>query len=471
MIKTVETPNLRNREGIFKIMRKKLRLPFVLMLVCFGLLTAKTGLNTGSFAQTYSLDEQLQKIATALDQNFNTVLDDVEMTNAITIWITGKTVPEVGLNIVDEVIQRIVVLWITGAKIPGKSSDFQVEEGEVGIVFRDGVECLGEDAEPLSSDLIYVSPEGDDLNAGNSPEAALRTLGQALCNVRPGQTVRILPGTYAESVILGAFGSPSAPITIQGVLAGDRLPILEGGATRTMGIALVESRNFVVENLEFRNFTDEGLYVLVGQDIIIRNNRFVANGRSSIDPEFDEEGFGLNVNGAKRVRIENNEVTQNGPSAERLQRGVLGTGIDTFELEESVILNNHSYDNSGGGILVEEGIGVLVEGNLIERNELDAAGDYWDGAIWVDGGHDVTVRANTISNNHGPGLQISDEDLQFPDASFGYRVEDNVITNNLFGLYIWNFGQCPFPPAHVVSFSNNVIEQNTKQDIWCIEFN
>ena len=410
----------------------------------------------------------LQRLAASLDANGNAVLDDAEVQHAITLWVRGDPVAGTDLTIDDADIVALIGLWVRGETLDTAPPGAQ--EGEVGILFREGTECLGENAQPRTGDVLYVSPAGDDLNAGNAPEEALRTLASALCNVRPGQTVRVLPGTYRESVVLGLFGDASAPTTVQGVSQGGQRPVLDGDFRRTMGLALVESTHFVVENLEFRNFTDEGLYVLVGSDHVVRGNRFVGNGRASIEPDFDGEGFGVQLSDTRNIVVENNEVTDNGPGPERTTQGTLGTGIDTFALKGALIRGNHSYGNIGGGLLVEDGVDVVVENNVIDHNELDAAGDYWDGAIWVDGGRNVTLRQNTIVQNHGPGLQISDEDHQYPQASKGYLVEDNTITGNLFGLFIWNFGQCPFPKTEIARFSSNTIQNNTRMDVWCEKF-
>ncbi len=343
------------------------------------------------------------------------------------------------------------------------------DKGSVGIPFRNGVECLGEEAQPIAGETVYVSPQGDDGNAGDSPDAPLGTLAYALCNLRPGQTLYVLPGTYRESVILGAFGEAGAPITIRGLGGEEQRPVLDGENIRTVGIALVESLNITIEGLEIRNYTDEGVYVLDGHHIVLRDNRFIANGRASTDPDMDGEGFGLAVIGGREVLIEDNEAAFNGPNRERWENYILGMGINTFELFDSVIRGNDVHDTIGGGILVEDGGNVLVEGNRIHHNELDANGDYWDGGIWVDGSRQVTLRGNPITENHGPGLNLSDEDVRYPEASIGTLVEENVITGNLFGVYTWNFGQCPVP-EDAIRFAENRVEDNAERDFWCMRW-
>ena len=127
-------------------------------------------------------------------------------------------------------------------------------------------------------------------------------------------------------------------------------------------------------------------------------------------------------------------------------------------------MNNTSTRNTGGGILVEDSADVLVENNTISDNDLDASIDeWWDGGIWVDGGHDITLRGNTITDNLGPGIEISDEDNQQP---YGYLLENNTVTGNYYGIYIWNFTDEGMPGDDVLRMVNNDITGNTRQDVW-----
>ncbi len=339
----------------------------------------------------------------------------------------------------------------------------------VGIHFENGDECLGEEAQPLPREVIYLAPEGEDSNPGTQ-SAPLGTLTHALCNLAPGQTLLIAPGVYRASVIMGLFGDNRAPITIRANPEAGSRPVLEGESTRTMGIALVESTNIIIEGLEFRNYTDEGLLVLEGSRFTIRDNLFSTNGRASSDPDMDGEGFGVNVLGAQDVLIEGNESALNGPNQERWEAFNLGTGINTYGNTKVIIRDNYIHDTIGGGILVEDSFDILVENNRIEDNELDANGDYWDGGIWVDGGYNITLRNNQITNNHGPGIVLSDEDVQYPEASYGYVVEHNTLSNNLVGISMWNWGDCPIMDEAIILLNDNQFVDNDDGESWCVDW-
>ena len=37
------------------------------------------------------------------------------------------------------------------------------------------------------------------------------------------------------------------------------------------------------------------------------------------------------------------------------------------------------------------------------------------------------------------------------------------------GIFIWGFGECPYPPPDVMSLSGNDFSGNSRQDLWCEE--
>ncbi len=342
----------------------------------------------------------------------------------------------------------------TTTTIPGDSI-----EGDTGIFYIDGTECFESDAQPLTGSSVYVSPNGSDTNDGLTSATPLQTLAKALCNAQAGQTVYLLPGTYNESVILGNFGDAASPITISGVLQDGIRPVIDGGQTKTFGIAISDSKNFVIENIQFQNFTDAGLYVQLTEGLTIDNNIFNNNGFHSINPDADGEGFGVAVVDIKNLDMKNNEAYANGPEDAVLAQDILGTGIDMYNVDTGTVTNNHSHDNIGGGMLVEDCKHVTVSGNELNNNML--WGGYWDGAIWIDGCYDISVTNNNIHDNLGPGLEVSDESLQFPYGSCRYTVTDNTITDNYWAIYTFNMTQCPLPDSVYLVFENNTISGNS----------
>jgi len=307
----------------------------------------------------------------------------------------------------------------------------------------------------------YVSTNGNDSNDGLSRNRAFRTIERALEIVQPGEIISILPGVYHEALTLERMGSLEEPITIRGEQGG---AVLDGQGVMTVGLWCENCTNFIFESLELCNYTDVGIGAYLSSDIKMRDLTVHNNGFAVQLVSWEFEGYGIHVDESQRVSVENCDVYQNGPQPRPF--GVLGTGINTYGCTDCVIQNNHSHNNIGGGILVEDGANVLVEGNHVNANFLDATEDeWWDGGIWIDGGHSITVTNNTFQENLGPGIQISDEDFQEP---YGYVLEDNISTGNYYGIYIWNYGSVGFPPNDVLRMSNNQISGNTVQDIWIV---
>ncbi len=313
--------------------------------------------------------------------------------------------------------------------------------------------------EPQKS--YYVSPKGDDGFDGLTRKTAFATLKHALTVVRPGDEIRVLPGTYSESLMLVNVGEPGARITIRGI---GKTPVFSGRRSDSMGFWCEHCENLTLENLSFCNYTDVGAGVYRSKHITMRNLKVHHNGFAPRLKGWEIEGYGIHIDCSRDISIQNSRVYRNGPDPR--PHGVLGTGINTFECTDCLIRGNRSYHNIGGGILVEDGVNVRVEKNRVKYNYLDATEDErWAGGIWVDGGHDVLVKGNIVQKNMGPGVQISDEDHQKP---YGYVLQNNVITHNKHGIYIWNFKIRGFPPDRVLRRLKNKIRRNTVRNVWIV---
>ncbi len=367
-----------------------------------------------------------------------------------------------------------ILLTVTACNIDGLGDDDGDSIADTWVVHNGGTVCHGADASPVAGTEVWVSPTGSDSNAGTSSDTPLATLAQALCNVAPGQTVHVGLGTYAESVLLSIFGDAGRVITISGeVGANGDMPLLDGQRILTMGIAIIgedeqnRSQNFVVENIEFTNYTDMGLLATLADNITFKNCKAHGNGFRSIDPDNQGEGFGIAAVDVNTLLVDGVEVYANGPETALQLQGILGTGLDIFGSRDVIVRNSNLHDGIGGGLLLEDCVNALAENNVFSDNYLDGLEGYWDGGAWVDGGRNITFRNNTFTGNHGPGLVISDEGIQNPT---GYVVQDNTFTGNMWGIYVWNFGVCPWPDASVLQVSGNTYSNNSRRDIRCNEW-
>lgn len=313
---------------------------------------------------------------------------------------------------------------------------------------------------PSPQNMVFVSVSGNDGNDGKSRETAVRTIMRALELIKAGDTILVTSGVYNEQVEIRNRNS-TVPVRIQGEAGA----VLNGGRQLRFGIRVRDSSDVQLSFLEISNYTDMGLAVWKCNNVELRNLKVHDNGFRNQSPDFEGEGFGIDVEESGNVVVEDNDVYSNGPEPSLRNQGILGTGINTFGNHDIVIRNNKSHNNIGGGILVEDSTRVLVISNVITDNDVDvSAFDWWDAGIWVDGGSDVTLRDNVLTGNLGPGVEISDEEGANPH---GYLLEGNTSTQNYFGIMIWGFGVCPFPSENILKLSNNNFTGNSRKDIDC----
>lgn len=103
---------------------------------------------------------------------------------------------------------------------------------------------------------IFVSPAGNDTAGDGSRANPFHSPGRALQGVRPGDAIRLLPGTHAPGTfIAGVAGTAEAPIWLGGV-PGESRPVIRGGS---QALHLSRVRYLVVENLEITGATGNGL--------------------------------------------------------------------------------------------------------------------------------------------------------------------------------------------------------------------
>ncbi len=337
--------------------------------------------------------------------------------------------------------------------------------------------CIAGERPTVSGTDIFVAPGGSDDASGASAEEALATLQEALCRVRPGQTIHLAPGRYEGAAAVAALGSAdSDEVVVRGDGSDPSEVVLDGQYWRSAAISLGESHNVRIENLTVQHYIDAGIQTLGGSRVTIRNIVSRSNGRCSVNEDSEGEGFGINLVGTKEVLVTQSTFEDNGPLLSRVRCGeVLGTGINTFEVTGR-FSENTIRRTRGGAILIEDGGPAVVENNLGEQNFLLSLGNYWDAGVWVDGSVSVEVRGNTFRDSWGGvGIMVTDEEGAYPERAKATVVEGNTVTGHLAGILVWGYGSCP-PPADAVTDYGHLERDNMLVDnafqgeahaVWC----
>lgn len=107
----------------------------------------------------------------------------------------------------------------------------------------------------------FVSPQGNDSNAGTALEKPLRSINAAIIKSSAGDTIYVLSGTYREIISFESkVGVPENPICLMGYARNEEAyPVIDGGATEPSSNAtndwmhITDSQWLEIARLKFRN--------------------------------------------------------------------------------------------------------------------------------------------------------------------------------------------------------------------------
>ena len=282
-------------------------------------------------------------------------------------------------------------------------------------------------AAPALAGTFYVSPTGNNGASGTSPATAWQTLQKAADSVHAGDTVIVLPGTYA-GFNLFTSGTPGAPITFtanQGSGAPNPAVIVNGnnGFTNKDRINLEGASWAVIEGFTVIGTGDPatnraGIRAVTADHVTLRSNRCDQCGT-----------WGLFTGFVDDLLIEDNEASR---SAQQHGIYVSNSG-DRPVVRRNVIWGNHSAGLHMNGDLSQGGDGVISDA-LVERNVLydngngdPAFGPPGGSAINCDGVQDSVIRNNLLWNNHKTGIALYRIDGGGPSS--GNLVHSNTVHN------------------------------------------
>ena len=326
-----------------------------------------------------------------------------------------------------------------------------------------------------SSQTFYVDGQkGLDTNPGTSRERPWRTIQKAADSVRPGDTITVLPGSYAERVNINQGGAEGAPVVFQA----------EGSVTTngfTIQAHYVTLRGFTITNTPDDVREGWGVYV-TNHDCVIENNTITSATRGGVllsavpgaetntanciirNNRLSRNAMvGIEVNGRNHL-VENNDISgtiQYHPAWKNPPVYVDADGIRFFGSGHT-IRGNTIHDIRYGipenvnphidcfqtwaGQDRESASNILFEQNFCDNDQIQASNQAGQGFM-LDGANNLTIRNNVIKAfrlvnavnclnlNIINNALVSDPHLSTPDGPTGIGLSNTryaTIINNIF---------------------------------------
>lgn len=280
---------------------------------------------------------------------------------------------------------------------------------------------------------FYVSPSGLDTNAGTEA-APWKTIQKAFTSATPGSTVLVRSGIYSEKPTVNVSGTATAGyITFQNY--PNEQPVIDGTGRSGANIVTIRNRNYIkLIGFEIRNNLNvnfgAGIWVEGGCDRIeLRSNK--------IHEMRGTEAIGIGVYGTSSTKsisnllIYGNEVYDSDPAESEAL--TLNGNVELFQVINNYVhdVNNIGIDFIGGEKTCplaskDAARNGVCRGNIVRRARSNYGGGY-AGGIYVDGGRDITIEQNTVSESD-IGIEIGAENRGL--VTSGVIVRNNLIYNN-----------------------------------------
>jgi hypothetical protein len=243
------------------------------------------------------------------------------------------------------------------------------------------------------------------------PARALKMPSEAAPLARPGDIVRIDPGTYVDCAVWR-----NSNVTIQGTGKG---VVVAGKACLDQGIFVIVGSDVTVQGITFRDATvpdhnGAGIKML-GDNLTVRDSRF----------EHNENGILTGGSPASSIRISNSTFVANGACIEACAHGVYaGAPIKLLDVEHCVF-----FDTRTGHHIKSRAHQTIVRDSRIEDGPTGTASYL----IETPMGGDLLVQHNVLekgpnTGNRSAAISIAVESTSNPTTSL--IIQDNTFRND-----------------------------------------
>jgi parallel beta-helix repeat protein len=269
---------------------------------------------------------------------------------------------------------------------------------------------VSEDFAPGGAAATYEGGETHIVRDGESIQAAVNAAS-------PGDTIRIMPGTYIETVYIDKDG-----IRLIGVIEEGQWPTMEG-ERRLNDAVLYSGNNIVVENLKITHYKGNAIMGQAGNNFEIRNNLIVDTGVYGVFPQLGQNGIvegniisgiedaAIYVGMSDNIHVAHNEVFDS------------VAGIEIENSRHAIVENNYVHNNTGGilafitpGLPIKTTRDVIIRRNFIVDNNtanFGAPGSTVSGipagtGVLIMAADEVVIENNIITGNKTAGILVVD---------------------------------------------------------------
>lgn len=259
---------------------------------------------------------------------------------------------------------------------------------------------------PTSGELIVVK-DGESIQ-------------DAVAAASPGATIKVMPGTYKETVYIDKDN-----ITLSGVIERGNYPVLEGEGLRNDAI-LYSGNGVTIENFYITHYKGNAVMGQAGNNFIIRNNIVVDTGVYGIFPQLGKNGIvshnilsgiedaAIYVGMSDHVDVVYNQVFES------------VAGIEIENSRHALVEGNYVFDNTGGILaFITPGLPIKSCGDVLIRNNFIVGNNHENFAIpgslvaaippgtgvLIMACDDVVIEGNIIADNESAGIVFTDFSL------------------------------------------------------------
>jgi hypothetical protein len=283
-----------------------------------------------------------------------------------------------------------------------------------------------------------VSLSGSDTAEGSAAHP-FRTIGKAVSVAGPGELVRVLAGTYAERIVLGAgvkAGTPTAKITLQGEGKARIIPGPGAGA-----LVQVRQPNWIIDGFEIDVQRQQSFAVSfegnVTGSVLANSELHHGTGGAAV----------TTYNQATGALIENNHIHDFvKTSGNQDSHGVVVQPTS----RDIIVRNNDIHDNSGDSVqcLGPEGFSTLppADGLIIENNHFYANRE---NAVDIKTCYDVVIRNNRM-HRFKPSSTAKGDAVVVHMSARNVLIEGNEVYDSGKGISVGGNRQGPMPSGVVI---------------------